>query len=496
MSILFEKPFIKPFQFKGDYYIYDVNLNEILQVDELTYRILFLSLEMMPNNIIKTLENDFSSQEINQKLQYINELKKKHSLFGNNRIKKVVSENKYDENTAFKKTKEIIINVSEACNMRCKYCLYSGKFPMFRKHTNKLMSLQVAKNTLSWILNNHNSTPLLKINFYGGEPLLNFETIRLFVSEIKRIKQVEKKVKFKTITNGTLLNTKNIHFFLQNKIGMTVSLDGPPGIHDKNRVFLNGNGSYQKIIQNLENIYKLDKEYYNNCIRFNVTYIPEVSYKTLQNYFNRPPLFSLDKINIWPLTTPYNIKKNYSQFSLSKEKYLYDMIKTKWFKNVIEKLNKLPSKNAEASENLEIIRELIGSNTLLQDLIMQLSRLIKRTHIKLTETYSVIRGCIPGKDKLFIDVNGNFYACENIPTVGVDLRIGSIYEGLDINRINHIKEMIDSKNKKCTECWAIRFCSLCYVHIGKSYNIRDQACNAMKQKVETSLKMYVSSFSN
>lgn len=223
---------------------------------------------------------------------------------------------------------------------------------------------------------------------------------------------------------------------------------------------------------------------------------PEVSYKTVQNYFNRPPLFSLDNINIWPLTTPNNIKKNDNQHSLYKDEFLYDMIKTKWFKNVIEKLNKLPSNNVEASVNLEIIRELIGSNTLLIDLIMQLSRFINRTHIKLNETYSVKRGCIPGKDKLFIDVNGNFYACENIPTVGVDLRIGSIHRGLDLDRINHIKEMIDSKNKKCIECWAIRFCSLCYIHIGNSYNIRDEACDAMKQRVETSLKMYVSSFLN
>jgi uncharacterized protein len=136
--------------------------------------------------------------------------------------------------------------VSTGCNMACRYCYVSGG--NFNKFPREIMSEEMAKisvQRLLYLLGDR----IEIISFFGGEPLLAFKTIKVIVEEF--IKN-GLRPKFTIATNGTLLNQDMIDFFIENNFTVTVSVDGPEKVHDYNRIFPNGEGSFKQVMKNVE----------------------------------------------------------------------------------------------------------------------------------------------------------------------------------------------------------------------------------------------------
>lgn len=140
----------------------------------------------------------------------------------------------------------LVLNVAQDCNMRCSYCFaIAGTYGKAAKK----MSRETAFQAVDFLLKHSGESQEVTLTFFGGEPLLNFDLIQATVKYAKEEAQkIGKGVDFSLTTNGTLLTEDKIRFFSENRIGVTVSLDGPPEVHDKNRRLRGGQGSYRAVL--------------------------------------------------------------------------------------------------------------------------------------------------------------------------------------------------------------------------------------------------------
>ena len=144
---------------------------------------------------------------------------------------------------------QLIINITEDCNLRCKYYYLSEVYEFTRNRTSQKMTLETGKRAINMFLKKLDEisefNPGKKgiITFYGGEPLLEYLNIKELIEYAKKTTTVP--LTFNLTTNGTLLNEEIIDFIVENNIYVAVSLDGSMFNHDRNRVYSNNKGSYE-----------------------------------------------------------------------------------------------------------------------------------------------------------------------------------------------------------------------------------------------------------
>ena len=135
--------------------------------------------------------------------------------------------------------------LTSECNYNCKYCFIESRFESSKK---SYMSLETATKAIEMIRRN---TEKIKIIFYGGEPLLNFKTIKYVVETIKR-SNIQSS--FSIITNGSIINNEIITFLKDNNFNVSISLDGLEDTNNKTRIDLNGNGTFNRIVSTIEKL--------------------------------------------------------------------------------------------------------------------------------------------------------------------------------------------------------------------------------------------------
>ena len=153
----------------------------------------------------------------------------------------------------------MILQVTQQCNLRCSYCAYSGLY-YNRQHNSQRMSFETAKKAIDFFIQRTAESHYLRLGFYGGEPLLEFDLIKKCVAYIKD-KVEGRDVTFVTTTNGTLLTDEKIKFLAENNFHLMISLDGSKAEHDACRVFPNGQGSFDIIMKNLRRVRELYPDY-------------------------------------------------------------------------------------------------------------------------------------------------------------------------------------------------------------------------------------------
>lgn len=360
----------------------------------------------------------------------------------------------------------LVLNVTEDCNFRCGYCIFSGIYKNERTHKNIYMDIYDSKKAIDdFFLNAKENSNIL---FYGGEPLLNFNVIRETVEFIKT-KYSKRNVKFGMTTNFSLAN-KYFDFFIKNDFILSISIDGNKKIHDKWRKDINGNGTYDKIIDGIESLREKNNDYFNNRIIFSIT-IADLSKLTriydffVNNNFKNIPM------------TVQTIEKR----MLSVDKFNYDLNKGK---KQYEKLTELYIENIiKNRKNPSFLKALFDSITFQ---ILQKSNNIIETSLN---AYGM---CVPGFRKLFLSTSGKYYMCEKI---GDRLPLGTVSTGFKIkNSLSYYNKYIKIKNSLCKKCWAIRICDSCAV-AAKSLNSinltsHKKSCKIIKEKIINGLGIY------
>src|SRR5579863_4516504 len=143
----------------------------------------------------------------------------------------------------------LVMNLTNQCNLSCQYCYEFGADKLATPEGKpKFMDLETAKTSVDFLLAQSEGRRSVHITFFGGETLMNFPLLKQVVAYAnERATEQDRHIDFSLTTNATLLTPAIIGFLSENRIGVTVSMDGPKEMHDHLRVFSNGKGSYDII---------------------------------------------------------------------------------------------------------------------------------------------------------------------------------------------------------------------------------------------------------
>ena len=151
--------------------------------------------------------------------------------------------------------KALCLHMAHDCNLRCKYCFAGDGTYNVDSIDRGLMSLETGKKALDFLIAKSGARRNLEVDFFGGEPMLNFETVKALVAYgRKREAEMGKKFRFTLTTNGALLSDDKHEFINNNFDNVVLSLDGRPEVNDRMRVKHNGSGSYQQIYPKIRSL--------------------------------------------------------------------------------------------------------------------------------------------------------------------------------------------------------------------------------------------------
>lgn len=470
------KPYAKVIQTRNGSYIYDRETNkiiggnqiEIMVIKELLYGDTYQKLIMLEKKIGRIL--------FNKTIKHIIDFMKQENILKINKNYQFGLSQHYQniEEMLEKRIKHIQLEVTEKCNMRCGYCIYNPHIEHRRNHGFKDMSFEIAKKAIQYLKSKSPDEKEIFINFYGGEPLLQIDLIKKCVNFIRRIIK-DKKIYFSLTTNGILITRDIAKFLSYEDFSVTVSLDGPEELHNKYRKKINGNGSYNDTIRGLFNLVNAYKKKLN-LISINMVYSPPFSIdkiKRMLNFKNYIPWLP-EEVNV---STTYPISG-----SIEEVNFVFpsiDWTLAEWAIDIYKR---------DFISNININK--VARNILDRKLFLLYNRPIYNSG---NQKYNLNGCCVPGVKKLFVTPSGKFYPCERIPNAP---NIGNVNKGINLESIkkNYIKLYENMSLLTCSDCWASRLCSMCYIHVFSSKKIdenkRERNCFLHILYLEKILKLF------
>ncbi|MCR5457655.1 MAG: thioether cross-link-forming SCIFF peptide maturase [Clostridiales bacterium] len=234
-------------------------------VDDVAYDVIELYQDHSKEKIIKTLLEKYSGKEdvtesdLSDCYDDVTELKEDGQLFTPDNYENLAGVFKEKSGDV---VKALCLHVAHTCNLNCSYCFASqGKYHGDRA----LMSFETGKRALDFLIENSGSRTNLEVDFFGGEPLMNWDVVKKLVQYARSIeKQHHKNFRFTLTTNGVLIDDDVIDFCNKEMSNVVLSLDGRKEIHDRFRVDYAGNGSYDRIVPKFQKLVKArgGKNYY------------------------------------------------------------------------------------------------------------------------------------------------------------------------------------------------------------------------------------------
>lgn len=222
--------------------VLDVNSGAIHVVDDLTYRIIELYKENDLQGIEQILVADYDQKMIQEAYEEVLELVNQGELF---------SEEEYETYMEHMKDRPVVVkalclHIAHDCNLACQYCFAEeGEYHGRRA----LMSFEVGKKALDFLIANSGMRTNLEVDFFGGEPLMNFQVVKDLVAYGRSQEAAHnKKFRFTLTTNGVLLNDDIMEFANKEMSNVVLSIDGRKEVNDQMRPFRNGTGSYDLIV--------------------------------------------------------------------------------------------------------------------------------------------------------------------------------------------------------------------------------------------------------
>lgn len=442
------KPMIHRFQQNGMNIVMDVNSGIVHVVDDVTYKVLAYYNGTNRGMVLANLAKDYEEAELNEVMDDLDELIAKEVLFA------PMDKNYKMAIEARPIIKALCINIAHDCNLRCQYCFAGqGGYGQWRM----LMSFDVARRAVDFLIAHSGPREHCELDFFGGEPLMNWHVVQQTIDYVhKQEKKHGKKIKMSLTTNGLLLDKEKVKYLTDNHISLILSLDGRKEMHDRMRPGVHGEGTYDEIVKNLQYCVanRKGEEYYvrGTFTRYNMDFTTDVIDMIDKGF----PAVSMEPV-VGEDTADYSIKEE----DLPRVKAEYDRL-----------------------AKLFIAREEEGRPFFFFHFNMDLWKgpcLPKR-----------LRGCGAGHEYLAVVPNGDIYPCHQF--VGREgYVIGNVYEGLknfkmmrDF-RMNHV-----FSKPECVDCWAKFFCSGgCHANneafagdIHKPFHI---TCEIQKKRVECAM---------
>lgn len=245
--------------------VLDICSGAVHAVDEVAYDIISMFESSDKDTVISAIadkyrdRNDITIDDIHECYAQVKALKDNDELFVKDEFEPMAGELK-------RKTagvvKALCLHIAHTCNLNCAYCFASqGKYQGDRA----LMSFEVGKRALDFLIENSGTRRNLEVDFFGGEPLMNFDVVKQLVEYARSIeKEKGKNFRFTLTTNGVLIDDDVINFANREMSNVVLSLDGRKDVHDRYRVDYKGEGSWEKIVPKFKKLVQArgNKDYY------------------------------------------------------------------------------------------------------------------------------------------------------------------------------------------------------------------------------------------
>ncbi len=352
--------------------------------------------------------------------------------------------------------KSLCLNVAHDCNLRCRYC-FAGKGAFGGERG--LMSGRVGKAALDLLLQLSGPRKNCEVDFFGGEPLLNWELVKeLTVYGRENAAKLGKKIKFTLTTNGLLLDSEKMDFINREQLGLILSIDGRPEIHDRMRPTAGGGGSHRAVLAKLKEAVarKTDDNWWvrGTYTGYNLDFTQDVKYLAEAGFAN---------ISLEPVVTDQDYRLREEELPLIEREY--------------ERL---------ASYYLQRRRE---------------DRPFSFFHFNFDLAKGPclakrLLGCGAGHAYLAVSPKGDLYPCHQF--VGQSAyRVGTVFSGVERPEMSEkFRAAHILKKEKCRLCWAQLYCSGgCHANaLAKNGDLLlpDQlGCRIEKKRLECAIVIHV-----
>ena len=252
---------VHQYKLNGYDIVLDTASGSVHLVDDVAYDIIEMYKSRTPDEICAAVcakYPEVTREDVLECLDDIAALEAAHKLFTPDDYEELAGE--YKERS--KVIKALCLHVAHTCNLNCSYCFASqGKYHGERA----LMSFEVGRRALGFLVENSGTRRNLEVDFFGGEPLMNWQVVKDLVAYARSIeKDAGKNFRFTLTTNGVLLDDEVTEFCNREMHNVVLSLDGRKEVNDRFRVDVAGNGSYERIVPNFQRFVAArgDKSYY------------------------------------------------------------------------------------------------------------------------------------------------------------------------------------------------------------------------------------------
>lgn len=448
------------YKLNGYNIVLDVFSGSVHAVDEVAYDAIGLYQDFAPAEIkAKLLEKysdraDVTAEELDEMLGDIAALKAEGKLF----TEDVYADRAFDFKNRHTELKALCLHVAHTCNLNCSYCFAAqGKYHGERA----LMSFETGKRALDFLVENSGNRKNLEVDFFGGEPLMNFDVVKQLVEYARSIeKEKNKNFRFTLTTNGVLLDDEVTEFANRECHNVVLSLDGRKSVHDLLRKTVNGQGSYDVIVPKFQEFVKKrgDKGYYvrGTFTKNNIDFTNDIFHMADLGFTE----LSMEPVVCAP-DEPYALTEEdlptlFEQYEiLSKE-----MLKRK--------------KEGRPFTFYHYMLDLKGGPCI----------------------YKRISGCGSGTEYLAVTPWGELYPCHQF--VGdPKYSMGNIYDGIQNTALQQEFKLCNAYARPdCKDCWAKLYCSggcaaNAYHATGSIKGVYQYGCELFKKRIECAVMMQV-----
>ena len=438
--------------------VLDICSGAVHIVDDIAYDIISLYENKEKDEVIAEISKkygDVPRDEIIECYDQVTELKNSGELFTEDNFEPMAGELKAKTSGVIK---ALCLHIAHTCNLNCSYCFASqGKYHGERA----LMSFEVGKRALDFLIENSGTRRNLEVDFFGGEPLMNFDVVKKLVEYARSIeKEKGKNFRFTLTTNGVLVDDDVIDFANKEMSNVVLSLDGRKEVHDRYRVDYQGRGSYDTIVPKFQKFVKArgGKNYYmrGTFTHANPDFLEDI--KTMLN-------LGFTELSMEPVVAAQG-----DEAALTEEDKPVVM---KQYEELAELMLKR-DKEGKSFTFYHYMIDLAGGPCI----------------------YKRISGCGSGTEYMAVTPWGDLYPCHQF--VGDEkFKLGDIWHGVENKEIqNEFASCNVYARSECRDCWARLYCSggcaaNAYHATGSVKGVYKYGCDLFKKRMECAIAVAV-----
>ena len=450
---------IHQYKLNGYDIVLDCASGSVHVVDDVAYDMIADFENLSKDELINKIKNKYrgeSAEDLNDCYEELCVLKAQGKLFSEDKFKPLAG--KLKEKSAGV-IKALCLHVAHTCNLNCSYCFASqGKYHGDRA----IMSYEVGKRALDFLVENSGTRRNLEVDFFGGEPLMNFGVVKDLVAYARSIeKEKNKNFRFTLTTNGLNITDEVIDFANKEMSNVVLSLDGRKEVHDRFRVDLAGRGSYDRIVPLFQKFVEKrgGKNYYmrGTFTHYNPDFLNDI--KAMLD-------LGFTEISMEPVVCAEN-----DPSALTAEDR--EIVKKQY-----EDLAKLMIERRNAGKPFTFYHYMIdlkGGPCI----------------------YKRVSGCGSGTEYMAVTPWGDLYPCHQF--VGEEkFRLGSVFEGVtNLEKQNEFAACNVYAREECADCWAKLYCAggcaaNAYHATGSVNGVYKSGCELFKKRIECAIMLEIS----